>query len=472
MFVSSSGNVGIGTNNPTQKLHVSGGNAFVNGTIYFGDGNHYLTTDNSTYALFSSNRNLQLGRSGVAALTVVSTNNVLIGTTTDSARLTVRGSGATSSTTALRVENTNGSASLVVKDNGFVGIGTASPAYLLDITGSDSLINISPQASGNAIVINNSGYIKWENASLDTYMRCSNGFGLSDNGFNSKFSIAFGGTSVFNTGQNFSFQTGNVLVGTTTDSGFRLDVSGSGRFTNGLTVTGSLIVSGTYGGINTVSNKPNLFDLNEITRVEWANGYLNSTTGDTTVDWENKVLIDSTNASSINWENRALYTPNGVEAFNYASYNDDVASSRLYTANYIGNQQQQNLTVYAKSSGQIIGGTIDASVTAYDIMYLDTDGTWKPLKNLPTVSTKMLGIETDDSILIEGDVTVSDDGSVGTYVVSASYGLPVYLSDTLGQLTTVVPGTGVIRVVGHIYYQSTVSSSVWLMKFRPSNDWT
>jgi len=273
LYVSGSGNVGIGTTTPTQKLHVSGGNAFVNGTIYFGDGSHYLTTDNSTYALFSSNRNLQLGRSGVAALTVVSTGNVLIGTSTTDAgfkldvngNAKIKGSGTTSATTALRVENTNASASMVVLDNGNVGIGTSSPAYLLDITGSDSLINISPQASGNAIVINNNGFIKWENASLDTYLRCSNGFNLSDNGFNSKFNIAFGGLSSINTGQNFSFQSGNVLVGTTTDVGYKLNVSGSVNVSNILTLTPqsplpSGVATGSFAVSSSVPPKPYFYD--------------------------------------------------------------------------------------------------------------------------------------------------------------------------------------------------------------------
>jgi len=104
-------------------------------------------------------------------------------------------------------------------------------------------------------------------------------------------------------------------------------------------------------------------------------------------------------------------------------------------------------------------------------MYLDTDGTWKSLKNLPVVSTKMVGIEVDGNILLDGDMTVSDDGSVGTYVVSSDHGLPVYISGTTGRLTTVVPGSDVIRIVGHIYYQDPVNTNVWLMKFRPSNDW-
>jgi hypothetical protein len=82
LVISSSGNVGIGTTSPTNTLNV-------NGTTF-----------------------LQGGQT------------------------TVRGSGATSATTALRIENSNASASLVVLGNGNVGIGTTSPTSILDISGS------------------------------------------------------------------------------------------------------------------------------------------------------------------------------------------------------------------------------------------------------------------------------------------------------------------------------------------------
>jgi len=94
----------------------------------------------------------------------------------------------------------------------------------------DNLLNLSPSIGGsNAIVMNGNSYIKWENTTLDTYLRCINGFSLSDNGYNSKFSINFGSLSSINTGQNFSFQSGNVLIGTTTDAGYKLDVNGTTR---------------------------------------------------------------------------------------------------------------------------------------------------------------------------------------------------------------------------------------------------
>ena len=78
--------------------------------------------------------------------------DISIGTTGSiSSRLHVQGSGATSATTALRVENTNASASLVVLDNGFVGINTGSAQYNLDVNGTTRVQNHLFINSGFAI---------------------------------------------------------------------------------------------------------------------------------------------------------------------------------------------------------------------------------------------------------------------------------------------------------------------------------
>jgi hypothetical protein len=284
----------------------------------------------------------------------------------------------------------------------------------------------------------------------------------------------------FNSGTGLLTVNGSITTNNVT-ANESLTVSGSSI------ITGSLIASGSDGGIETVGGY--LKDSNGIASVMWGTGNrilrdsvagdsinwesrtLVNSSGGTTVDWENYSLNDIDASLSIDWENRSLLTRNGAYAFDYSTSNDSVVYSQLYIANITPETTQRSLTDTSIYSGHIIQGTIDASVTSYDIMYLDTDGTWKSLKNLPTVSTKMLGIEVEGNILIEGDMTVSDDGSVGTYVVNADHGLPVYLSTTTGRLTTTQPSSNVIRVVGHIYYQNPVSTNVWLMKFRPSNDW-
>jgi len=85
-----------------------------------------------------------------------------IGLTAPSARLQVKGSGVTSATTALRVENTNASASLVVLDDGNVGIGTSTPNTTLDIVGSVNISSSGTQTpfqiySGNNPILKVSG---------------------------------------------------------------------------------------------------------------------------------------------------------------------------------------------------------------------------------------------------------------------------------------------------------------------------
>ena len=72
---------------------------------------------------------------------VYTLKNLAVGVGELSARLGVRGSGTTSATTALRVENANATASMVVLDNGNVGIGTSTPTYKLDVSGSGNFTN-------------------------------------------------------------------------------------------------------------------------------------------------------------------------------------------------------------------------------------------------------------------------------------------------------------------------------------------
>jgi trimeric autotransporter adhesin len=140
LFVSGSGNVGIGTTTPTQKLEVNGailieGNDTNNKLIlganiaqtfslgtYF---NGFFDTFFIEYSAFGTPKLLNIQGNG----------NIGIGTTTPTSRLQVKGSGTTSATTAFRVENANASGSMVVLDDGNVGIGTTTPSYKLDVAG-------------------------------------------------------------------------------------------------------------------------------------------------------------------------------------------------------------------------------------------------------------------------------------------------------------------------------------------------
>jgi hypothetical protein len=137
LYVSGSGRVGIGTSTPSYNLEVSS-------TGYTGLG--IMSGANSLAEINFQNRGYGVSRwtiraGGVAdgssgnltfqrlastfPFTITSGDNILVGVGTDiGARLGVRGSGTTSSTTALLVQNANASASLSVLDNSKVVIGT------------------------------------------------------------------------------------------------------------------------------------------------------------------------------------------------------------------------------------------------------------------------------------------------------------------------------------------------------------
>ena len=78
------------------------------------------------------------GNVGIGTTTPTTTLNVNGTTLLQGGQTTVLGSGTTSATTALRVENSNATASLVVLDNGNVGISTTTPADLFTINSPSS----------------------------------------------------------------------------------------------------------------------------------------------------------------------------------------------------------------------------------------------------------------------------------------------------------------------------------------------
>jgi len=135
--------------------------------------------------------------------------------------------------------------------NSRLGIGTASPAYRLDVTGNSRFLNdlivgnttaspnlqLGPPLSGNygatlKMFGYNSSFKNWEFS-----------VGLRGQNFNITPSTTDGG-STFTTPAFSIATTGNVQIGTTTDAGYKLDVNGTAR------VTGVLTLSNTVNGNN------------------------------------------------------------------------------------------------------------------------------------------------------------------------------------------------------------------------------
>jgi hypothetical protein len=258
LFASSSGNVGIGTTTPAYALDVRTSSGFIVSAFksqYSATG--YIGTDNSAVwigrgtdgfnSAFVASSNLLLFRANnVQVGEFWSTGNFTIqtgGTYIDAGfKLDVKGStrvqgaGATSATTALRVENTNASASLVVLDNGFVGINTGSAQYNLDVNG-------TARVQSNLTITNGTLYYVNQYTQTGDFFLSANGSTnvLFTNGTSNNFGrLQFGGTTTsYPAIQRVSASlaivdatggtSGSLLINTTSSAGYALDVNGTTR---------------------------------------------------------------------------------------------------------------------------------------------------------------------------------------------------------------------------------------------------
>jgi hypothetical protein len=135
LFVSESGNIGVGTSTPIQKIDVVGDIRVQgingSGTLFMGSsttglgtiaGTNQASGGGSIRLYHGSHATLpdalQLRTGANTALTILQNNNVGIGTTSPSARLQVQGSGSTSSTTAFLIQNSTPTNIFTVRDDG------------------------------------------------------------------------------------------------------------------------------------------------------------------------------------------------------------------------------------------------------------------------------------------------------------------------------------------------------------------
>jgi hypothetical protein len=183
MTISNLGNIGIGTTNPNHRLHVNGGDLFVqssSGLIRFGyDGSNewqmattgggadlrwYTTTDGGTTITprhyFSQNGNMGVGG--------FSGPGVPLG------RLDVIGSGITSATNTFLLRNSNLDTLLRVRDDGRMGIGyNNNPGYgrTLNLGGTGvNFYNPNEGVFGGAVFPTDTSLVMWSNSAANNYL--------------------------------------------------------------------------------------------------------------------------------------------------------------------------------------------------------------------------------------------------------------------------------------------------------------
>ena len=154
--ITSTGNVGIGTTSPSEKLEVNG-NASISGGIYVGGVNSFIWNN-------TANSNLRFGANGSEKMRIASSGNVGIGTTSPNSILHITDANPefiledTTNINRCRLKNVDGnfryeadynsqmgnsrhvffidgSEKLRINTNGNVGIGTTSPGSKLQVDG-------------------------------------------------------------------------------------------------------------------------------------------------------------------------------------------------------------------------------------------------------------------------------------------------------------------------------------------------
>jgi hypothetical protein len=285
MYISSSGNVGIGNSNPTQRLQIAisgsstiGGTSLSGSTLLVGTINNGIGIDNNE--LFNAGNEFIIGTLGSNSISFRpnSTPRMVISSSGDV------GIGITSPTAKLHINNLNAGNSFLVEDStnpdstpfvidsiGSVGIGTTTPSYLLDVkneqilgilSGDTKVISkFSGRIGGTGGTNNNNFRIistrledyssnDWSRtglrleASIDDSDTANSWIEFRKPTFSSiNNQIAFGESSG-SSGQWMIIDNGNVGINTTTPS-------------EKLQISGNTIVSGTIsGGTMVITTQP------------------------------------------------------------------------------------------------------------------------------------------------------------------------------------------------------------------------
>jgi hypothetical protein len=225
MRITGTGNVGIGTSSPAYPLDVLSSSASyiaqfsnTNGKLavtYNGDGGVIIPLTAGKGVFLYNNAGNCFG--------ISSTGGVGINTTTPTARLQVVGSGSTSATTSLLVQNSLGNTSLSVLDNQNVGVGAAASSTLkLNVVGAaaDGIIRVAGPYSDIQLINKNSAYSVGDWKPAIRFLE--NGQFTAD--------IAYSG-SYFEFGAGIS--TGSAILGNTlTSNSGTLNLYGGGQIIN------------------------------------------------------------------------------------------------------------------------------------------------------------------------------------------------------------------------------------------------
>ena len=204
-YLDGTGNLGINNTSPSYRLDVNGVVRFQN-VVRFANNLWMVSDEGSNRLQFATSSSSIYGSpvghiwrtaSDVTIMSLFSNGNLALGQTSDSGqRLQVvgdtllRGSGATSATTALTVQNSSSTNLLNILNNGNVGIGTNAPSTVLHVVGSVILngasITIQNSSPSGDVTFGNNAYIRMGST---RFRAVGASFQFQDNSYNDKVVI-------------------------------------------------------------------------------------------------------------------------------------------------------------------------------------------------------------------------------------------------------------------------------------------
>jgi hypothetical protein len=187
LFVSSSGRVGIGTTAPTATLTISGSGTIRIGDVYANyngitlngstlDNDYNLlsrATDTTLYINRPTTKDIRFREANADQMILKTGGNLGIGTISPNSKLEVSGS---SSNTIFSLKSPTSQDIMFVSGSGRVGIGTNNPDALVTISGSTPLLmTVKCPADASLIQISGSGNIGIGTSAVSTYKLQVNG---------------------------------------------------------------------------------------------------------------------------------------------------------------------------------------------------------------------------------------------------------------------------------------------------------